>query len=58
MSEIDLKNHEGMEMLRAHANLTSAGRAIIAELEALERRHLAERVARGLETTPTGAHLA
>jgi HEXXH motif-containing protein len=58
MSELDLKNHEGMEMLRAHAELTPAGRIMFAELEALERRHLAERVARGLGTTPTEIHLA
>jgi HEXXH motif-containing protein len=58
MSEIDLKNHEGMEMLRAHAELTPAGRALFDELESLERRHLAERAARGLETTPTEIHLA
>ncbi len=57
MSEIDLKNHEGMEMLRAHAQLTAAGGAMFAELESLERRHLAERAARGLDSTPTDAHL-
>jgi HEXXH motif-containing protein len=58
MIEIDLKNHEGMEMLRAHARLTTAGRALFGELEALEQRHLAEHRARGLDTTPTGTHLA
>lgn len=58
MSEIDLKNHEGMEMLRAHADFTPAGRLMMEELEALERRHLTERVACGLETTPTDVHLA
>jgi hypothetical protein len=31
---------------------------MIDELEALERRHLAERAARGLEVTPTDVHLA
>jgi HEXXH motif-containing protein len=58
MSEIDLKNHEGMEMLRAHAQLTPAGQALLDDLEALERRHLADRAARGLETAPSEAHLA
>ena len=58
MSELDLKNHEGMDMLRAHAEFTPAGRALFDELEALERRHLAERTARGLENTPTEIHLA
>ncbi len=58
MAEIDLKNHEGMEMLRANAQFTTAGRALFEELEALERRHLAERAARGLDNTPTEIHLA
>jgi HEXXH motif-containing protein len=58
MSEIDLKNHEGMEMLRAHASFTPAGRALFDELEALEDRHLAERTARGLPNTPSEIHLA
>jgi len=58
LSEIDLKNHEGMEMLRAHAELTQAGRELFDDLEALERRHLAERAARGLRNTPTEIHLA
>jgi HEXXH motif-containing protein len=58
MSELDLKNHEGMDMLRAHAHFTPAGRALFDELEALERRHLAERTARGLDNTATEIHLA
>jgi HEXXH motif-containing protein len=58
MSDIDLKNHEGMEMLRAHAELTPAGRELFSELEEIERRHLAERAARGLANTPTGVHVA
>jgi HEXXH motif-containing protein len=58
MTEIDLKNHEGMEMLRVNAALTPAGRALFADLEALERRHLAEHHARGLDTRPTTSHLA
>jgi HEXXH motif-containing protein len=58
LSDIDLKNHEGMEMLRAHAELTPAGRALFDDLEALERRHLAERAARGLQTEPTEIHVA
>jgi HEXXH motif-containing protein len=58
LAEIDLKNHEGMEMLRAHADFTAAGRAMFDELEALEHRHLAERAARGLDNTPTEVHLA
>ncbi len=58
MAELDLKNHEGMEMLRAHAQLTPAGRALFDDLTALEHRHLAERTARGLANTPTEIHLA
>lgn len=58
LSDIDLKNHEGMEMLRAHAQFTPAGRTLFDDLEALERRHLAERAARGLLTDPTEVHLA
>jgi HEXXH motif-containing protein len=58
LSDIDLKNHEGMQMLRAHAQFTPAGRALFNDLEALERRHLADRAARGLQTEPTEIHLA
>ncbi|MEB2286393.1 MAG: hypothetical protein B6D46_04045 [Polyangiaceae bacterium UTPRO1] len=57
LSDIDLKNHEGMEMLRAHARLTPPGAALFSELEELERRHLAERTARGLSNVPTAVHL-
>jgi HEXXH motif-containing protein len=57
MSELDLKNHEGMEMLRAHARWTPPGLALFADLEALEGRHLAERSARGLSNVPTEVHL-
>ena len=58
LSEIDLKNHEGMEMLRAHAALTASGVALFDDLEALERRHLAERTARGLSNVATDVHLS
>jgi HEXXH motif-containing protein len=58
LSEIDLKNHEGMEMLRTHAQLTPAGVALFGDLEALETRHLADRTARGLSNVPTDVHLA
>jgi HEXXH motif-containing protein len=58
MSELDLKNHEGMEMLRAHAELTPAGRAMFDDLEAMESRHLAERAASGLGNVSTEIHLA
>ena len=58
MSEIDLKNHEGMEMLRAHARFTDAGVALFGDLETLERRHLADRSARGLSNVPTEVHVA
>jgi HEXXH motif-containing protein len=58
LSEIDLKNHEGMEMLRANARFTEAGAALFADLEDLERRHLAERTARGLSNVATDVHLA
>lgn len=55
---LDLKNHEGMEMLRAHAQLTAAGRAMFDELEALERRHLAEPRYHAIEGLGTESHLA
>jgi HEXXH motif-containing protein len=58
MSELDLKNHEGMEMLRAHARFTVSGVALFGDLEALEQRHLAERAARGLSNVPTEVHVA
>ncbi len=58
MSEIDLKNHEGMEMLRAHAEFTPPGRQLFEDLESLEASHLGDRAARGLATTPTEIHLA
>ena len=58
MSDLDLKNHEGMEMLRTHARFTPPGQALFADLEALEQRHLAERTARGLSTVPTEVHVA
>lgn len=58
LSDIDLKNHEGMEMLRAHARFTPTGRALFEDLEALERRHLEDRSARGLKNKPTEIHLA
>jgi len=58
LSEIDLKNHEGMEMLRAHAQLTAPGAALFGDLERLERRHLAERTARGLSNVATDVHLS
>ena len=58
LSEIDLKNHEGMEMLRAHAQFTAPGAGLFSDLEALEQRHLTERTARGLSNVPTAVHLA
>ena len=58
LSELDLKNHEGMEMLRAHARFTPAGRALFDQLADLEQRHLADRTSRGLDNTPTEIHLA
>ena len=58
MADLDLKNHEGMEMLRAHARFTPPGVALFADLEALEGRHLAERTARGLSNVPTEVHVA
>ena len=58
MSDLDLKNHEGMEMLRAHARFTAPGSNLFADLEALERRHLAERTARGLPNVPSEVHVA
>jgi HEXXH motif-containing protein len=58
LSEIDLKNHEGMEMLRAHAQWTDAGRALMDDLEALDGAHMAERAAKGLSLAPTDVHRA
>lgn len=58
LSDIDLKNHEGMEMLRANARFTPAGHELFAELEEMERRHLAERTERGLSNVPTKMHLS
>ncbi len=58
LSEIDLKNHEGMEMLRAHGQFTPPGVALFGDLEVLEQRHLAERTARGLSNLPTEVHLS
>jgi len=57
LSDIDLKNHEGMEMLRAHASFTAAGQALFDDLQAIEARHMGERVARGLPTAPVAVHL-
>ena len=39
LAEIDDKNREGMETLRAHARWTPAGRALMGELEKMEARH-------------------
>ncbi len=58
LSEIDLKNHEGMEMLRANGQFTPPGVVLFGELEALETRHLAERAARGLSNVATEVHLS
>jgi HEXXH motif-containing protein len=57
LAEIDLKNHEGMEMLRAHAQWTPQGRALFADLDALDRAHMAERAAAGETVAPTDAHV-
>jgi len=57
MAVLDLKNHEGMEMLRAHADFTSAGRRMFDELETLERRHLAEHPQQALRASLTDIHL-
>ena len=58
LGDIDLKNREGMDMLRAHARFTPAGRALFDDLEALERAHMAERAAAGLPLAPQEVHLA
>jgi hypothetical protein len=58
MDAIDLKNHEGMEMLRAHGEFTPAGKVLMSELDVLCRKHMAERAARGLADTPTESHVA
>ncbi len=55
--EVDAKNHEAIEMLRAHAQFTAAGRALFQELDALDRKHLEERASRGLASAPpSSAH--
>lgn len=58
LSELDLKNYEGMQMLRDNAQLTEAGRAMFDELEQLESAHLRDRAARGLAISATDSHLA
>ena len=57
LAEIDLKNHEGIQMLRAHAVWTAAGRALLADLDALDRAHMTERSVQGLSTSPTDTHI-
>jgi hypothetical protein len=47
-----------MEMLRAHATFTAPGVALFGDLEAVEKRHLAERSARGLPNVATDTHLS
>jgi HEXXH motif-containing protein len=56
LDDIDLKNHEGMEVLRAHAQTTPFGGQMLAALDELDRRHMSERAAKGLATLPTEAH--
>jgi HEXXH motif-containing protein len=56
LSEIDLKNHEAMELLRAHASPTPDGRDLLSDLDQLDRAHMADRAARGLPLSPTAAH--
>lgn len=41
--EIDLKNREGMDVLRAHARWTSFGENLMRELDELDGRHIAQR---------------
>ena len=57
LAEIDLKNHEGMEMLRTNAQWTAQGAALMSELDALDRVHMAERSAAGLSVAPTEGHV-
>ena len=56
LSDIDMKNHEGMNMLRSHGEFTAEGSMLFADLEDLESQHLADRAARGLVNAPTAAH--
>ncbi len=58
MSDIDMKNREGMEMLRANAELTPPGRELFDDLERLECRHIAEREQRDAAAKPADAPLA
>jgi HEXXH motif-containing protein len=57
MADIDLKNHEGMEMLRAYADWTVPGKAFFDDLDELDRAHMSERLAKGLTTAPVSAHV-
>ena len=57
LTEIDLKNHEGIEMLRAHAQWTPAGAALFAELDALDCAHIGELAAAGADVAPREAHV-
>jgi HEXXH motif-containing protein len=54
--EVDGKNHEAIEMLRAHGKFTEIGRALFEELAALDRQHREERATRGLGDAPTSVH--
>lgn len=47
LRDIDTRNHEGMEMLRAHAQWTPAGSVLWRELDAMDRAHVAEWSSRG-----------
>ncbi len=47
LTAIDGKNREGMAMLRENGEFTAQGQTLFAELEEVERRHAADRQARG-----------
>ena len=56
MGDYDLKNHEGMEMLRKNAEWTKTGRELFDVLDELDRTHMREREKLGLPTKPTHVH--
>jgi len=58
LTEIDLKNHEAIEMLAKNGRFTPSGRALFDELAALDRAHMDERASQGLALAPTAAHTA
>lgn len=57
LGEIDLKNHEAVGMLEIHGRFTPPGSALMHDLSALDRAHMAERREQGLPTETTSCHI-